>query len=577
VAFIVEERRQDDGAETVAEFGIDVWLPDGWQRVWVPSGNFEKMDWVIPEIGPSAIIYPRQSSIVRAAIQELSVRLHHGMIPRTTVFTHLGWLDLPGAERVFLHAAGALGTNGPVDQIDVALPGDLSRYELPSLTDEDDLRVDIRASLGLLDLAPDRIMVPLLAGVYRAPLGDVNLSLFLVGRTGVFKSELAAVCQQHYGRGLDASHLPANWSSTANSLEELAFAAKDVLLVVDDFVPQGSQREVGEYHGKAERLFRAVANHSGRQRMTADATLRPPRPPRGLVLATGEDLPRGHSLRSRIVAVEVRPEDVDLERLTQAQSDAAAGLNSRAMAGFVRWLAPRRVDAEKVLADINSLRPDFQREGSHGRTADQAVQLFWSWTMFLQYAFEAGAITEIEHDELLFRGYDALQGLVGSQVELHTEANVVDQFVELLSGAITSGHAHLAGFDGSAPPGNERALGWRDEGPDGEYRAKGDRVGWFDGTHLYLLPAVAMKAAEGVAGRSGESLVVSQQTLGKRMAERGILLSREASRETLKVRKMLEGRRQPVWDVDPIVFGVGGDPDDTAVQTLTVDKSGVVP
>jgi hypothetical protein len=86
-----------------------------------------------------------------------------------------------------------------------------------------------------------------------------------------------------------------------------------------------------------------------------------------------------------------------------------------------------------------------------------------------------------------------------------------------------------------------------------------------------------MKAAEGVAGRSGESLVVSQQTLGKRMAERGILLSREASRETLKVRKMLEGRRQPVWDVDPIVFGVGGDPDDTAVQTLTVDKSGVVP
>ena len=34
------------------------------------------------------------------------------------------------------------------------------------------------------------------------------------------------------------------WSSTANSLEALAFHAKDALLVIDDFAPQGSGTDV---------------------------------------------------------------------------------------------------------------------------------------------------------------------------------------------------------------------------------------------------------------------------------------------------------------------------------------------
>ena len=44
---------------------------------------------------------------------------------------------------------------------------------------------------------------------------------------GTFKTELAALAQQHYGAGLDARHLPGSWSSMGNSLEALAFAAKD--------------------------------------------------------------------------------------------------------------------------------------------------------------------------------------------------------------------------------------------------------------------------------------------------------------------------------------------------------------
>ena len=61
------------------------------------------------------------------------------------------------------------------------------------------------------------------------------------------------------------------------------------------------------YHKEADRLFRGQGNHAGRQRMRADGSLRPAKPPRGLILSTGEDVPRGQSLRARLLVLEVSP------------------------------------------------------------------------------------------------------------------------------------------------------------------------------------------------------------------------------------------------------------------------------
>jgi hypothetical protein len=71
--------------------------------------------------------------------------------------------------------------------------------------------------------------------------GEVDFSLFFTGRSGTFKTALPALCQQHFGAEMDARRLPGNFASTANALEELAFLAKDALLVVDDFVPTGGR------------------------------------------------------------------------------------------------------------------------------------------------------------------------------------------------------------------------------------------------------------------------------------------------------------------------------------------------
>jgi hypothetical protein len=267
-ARIVEEVLHDDGAEQTLSLALEGSLADSraLARTEASAAEFAAMNWVIAAWGSRAVISAGMGckDHLRAAIQHLS-----GEPPRRTVYQHTGWRELAGSW-IYVHAGGALGADGPGHGIDVSLPTPLAGYALPAPPDGEPLREAVRASLHVLGLAPDRITVPLLAAVYRSALDSTDMTVHLTGPTGTGKTELAALAQQHYGAGMDARHLPGSWSSTGNSLEGLAFAAKDALLVVDDFAPGGSIYDVSRYHREADRLLRAQGNRSGRGRMRPD-------------------------------------------------------------------------------------------------------------------------------------------------------------------------------------------------------------------------------------------------------------------------------------------------------------------
>jgi hypothetical protein len=432
---------------------------------------------------------------------------------------------------------------------------------LPAVTD---LAAAVRASLGLLDLN-----VTIAAATWRAPLIEfcpVAYSAFTAGPTGCLKSASWGVAQAHWGAYWDGVRFAANWSGTVNSIEKIAFLAKDALLVVDDFAPSGARRAVTELHEKAERLLRAAGNLAGRSRMNADTSLRHTYWPRGQIASSGEDVPGGHSLRARMAIEQFGPNDIDSQRLKVLQDAARGGVLAQAMAGFVQWLA--RLADGGVIVDDGELRQlgEHLRQrqtklrglitGEHRRTPDTTAALALGVDIFLAFAVQVGAIDKAESDARFASAWQKLLVGAAAQGVEQREEDPVHVFIEAIPAVLASGIGHVASRDGIAPE-EAHALGWRrmstrydnDDGEgrytesSSEWRASGDLIGWVDGDDLMLLPDAAIRAANALLRGQGATIVLKRNTLGKRLREAGWLTSMDQGTFTKLVAIGAERRR----------------------------------
>ena len=547
-ARIVRDVAEDDGAEVRRNFEMEAFLNGRRESFPVPSAHFAGMGWATEHLGASAILYPGfgAKDHARAAVQMLS-----GDVPTDRVYAHTGWREVNG-EWVYLHAGGAIGQVGQVENIRTELSGALGERVLPDPPEGEELVRAIQASLRILDLAPEGLTFPMLASVYRALLGDTDFGLHLSGPTGEGKSEVAALCQQHYGVGLDARNL-SSWESTENAIEGQAFQAKDQIMVLDDFAPTGSSYDVQRWHKKADRVLRAKGNASGRGRMNSNLTLRPDKPPRALIFSTGEDVPRGQSLRARLLVFELAPGELRWEKLTSCQRDAANGLYAAAVSGYVRWLAARynETTASLLREERAALREAAAKAAQHRRTPVIIADLALGLRYLLHFAHEAGAVSTMQAERLWEQGWQALGEAAADQQGHQAAGEPTSRFRELLSAAVASGRAHVADPEGDRPQ-NSDAWGWRvatvgsGDFEREEWRPQGERVGWIEDEDLYLEPDAAYAAVQKQGRDSGDSLSVAERTLRKRLHERGLLLSIEDSRSTLAVRRTLGGRRRRV-------------------------------
>ena len=473
-------------------------------RFCIPAAQFSGMSWVVEHLGARALVMPGLSlkDHARAAIQLLS-----GAMPRR--------------QNLYPYRLAKNGTRlgvspcwrgdwaaGCMPGIEVVLGKSLARYALTLPGSADEARHAVQASLGLVGLGLDQVIFPVYCAIWRAALGHVDHGVHLVGQTGAGKTALAALAQQHYGPAMDAEGLPASWSSTGNALEGLAFLAKDALLTIDDFCPAGTQADIQRYYKDADRVFRAQGNTSGRQRMRPDGTLRPDKPPRGLILSTGEDIPPGQSLRARCLILEV-PAPLLRDHtgaFAACQAAARTGEYARAMAGFLHWLAPKYDIIQQAMPqDLALLRQQVSVDG-HLRTPGIVAQLALGLQTFLAYAAECGAVTDGQHDALWQRGWAALCDVAGQQAVQQTQEDEVQRFLSALAGALTAGDAHAAdahrpGAPCAWPEWGGAAKSAHSDNNSGSqrttttWRAQGRCIGWVDGDDsiLTLRPPIAWR------------------------------------------------------------------------------------
>jgi hypothetical protein len=506
----------------------------------VPAEEFSALEWVAQRWGTDAILNagPGIRDHARAAIHYLSTN-----IDREMIFGHTGWIELDGA-MVYLHAGGAIGAARGPDNLRVELDATLQRYSLPTPPTGAALRSAVQASLRWLELATYRITVPLLAGVYRSVIQPAEVSLFLAGQTGTFKSETAALLLQHFGTEWRRAHL-IGFNSTANALGRLRFLAKDVLLVIDDFAPNGSLTDAQRDQRRLDDLTRSQGNGSGRQRLNANCELRDALPPRGSLLLTGEDTGRMASANARMLILHIEPGDVVAEQLSLAQQAAGSGQFALAMAGFIQWLAPtHRERLAGWSAEMQSLRAGLTGAG-HARTATNLAELLAAWYLLIEFAQHVGAIPADQVEDYRERGQLALLEAAHRHDGEIQAVDPIDRFLELVSTALRTGRAHLTDPLGSAPPTAER-WGWRKDHDWEPIRAEG-KIGVIVDEHLYLDPQATFAVMQRLAQEQSNPFHLALETLGRRLRERELLASTPDVLGRATVRKRFGGQQSNYW------------------------------
>jgi hypothetical protein len=485
VAEIKEEVVLDDGADPQRAFLIEgrldtkAMLPE--TRVAV--ARFPSMNWVGESWGRRAIVNAGNSTKdhLRVAIQKLSPNARDRYI-----FTHTGWRKI-GSRWIYLSGS----TTGNSD-FEVDLGTELMRYRMPTIVG--DHVSAMKLSLSLLKVAPLRIMAPLFAACFRAPLCGAypqDLSIWLEGRTGSLKSSLAALLLNHFGE-FNRVTLPGNWESTANQLERRAFLLKDSLFVIDEYVPTGLNRR--EIETKASRILRGQGNLSGRNRLKSDLSERPAFYPRGIIISTGEEHPPGQSLLARTIVIELSRDDIDIDLLTGLQQQA--GRFAHAMAGYIDWLTPQMDNLPALLKEtFLGTRAKATTGNEHLRIPEAAAHLWLGVHSALTYAQEIGAVGSKEADKILDDCWVAFIQIGKDQTVLVEEEQPVRRFLSVLYTMVTQGRAII----------RDKAEAIPDPKPGVDF------IGWSDPDYLYLLPEATFQAVARFCHDTGDHLPRSER------------------------------------------------------------------
>lgn len=411
-------------------------------------------------------------------------------------------------------------------------------------------------------MAPKTITLPLLSITYLSPLCDPlrkagiepGFLLWLYGMSGTLKSTLAALCLSHFG-DFDNKHLPASFRDSMASMEKRLFAAKDSLIVVDDFHPASDTNEARKMEGIAQLLLRAYGDRVGRGRANPNTSLKPDYPPRGMAVATGEQLPSGLSSMARLFVLEIKKGDVDLPALTTAQ--ATQDKLSRAMTGYIMWLAPQLDTLPGELkSTFQQLRAAAMTEEQHLRVPEAVAWLYLGWAFFLDFARSTGAITEAQLREFSEEGWKVLIDLAAAQEQRIIAERPVTKFITLLQEMFSQHAIYVKGVDGGQPP-NAEAFGWELDLVEGEKNFYPGRtatfLGWSDGAFLYLLPEATYKEVARFSSSQGAMFPVKPQTLWKHLEAEGLIeveRDRDRTYRTVRPPKKVQGAPLRVLKLD---------------------------
>lgn len=507
VAHITDDFLKDDGQEQRRFLRIagKTWNNQELVPVDVDAGKFLGMNWMLEQWGTRVGLRPGNTikDHVRAAIETESsiIRTRH-------IYTHTGWLERNGGDRVFLTEGGAIGDSSIIVQQDDRLRG----YNIPQPVI--DAAKAFNGSLEFLSVADESITIPLWASMYLAPLSSAlnpAFTMWCVGPSGSFKSTISALALCHFGY-FNYKQLPGSWDATGNRLEYLLFLAKDVPLIIDDWAPGADLSNQHQLEQKVSRLVHNVGNRQGRGRMAGSGVAQKDYMPRGLLISSGEQLPGGHSDTARYFPVAFSRELVNMEQLSLEQRNTDT--YRAAMYYYLSWLREAWQDLvpdmTRHLQVFRDKARDAQPDGIHSRLPEEVAALYIGFLSGLNAAVHYGAMDQVQADELASRGWEVLIRISAEQAKLIEEERPAEKFIEGLRTLLGSRIAIIRDRNSlieEIPPG-QTLIGWTDENrPE----------------FLYLNAGMAYKVVHQYYAQSGRPFTFNATAVYKDLERQGYL------------------------------------------------------
>jgi len=344
-----------------------------------PHINFGMGDRVIPGRGH----IPRYSELMQMQFESMQPIVK---------YTHTGWnVSEDNKKRVFLNGGYSITKDGLTDKYSVELDSCFDHFCFFKV-DEPDEECLRAVWNGFRQVLPGSKAIPLLAYVFMTPLNEMLrgigrepcFSLYIVGRTGSYKSSVAKLLLNFFGKFSYSDPAPCSFNDTPGSMEKKLAVGADIPLLVDDRRPSQS-RDRAQFETAEKYLSSAIGDRAARGRLNADGSAKTPYIPRANAIVTAEEAFQniGSSSTARAVTVEFEKDTVDFQAMYELQQKADSV--NRTMQLYIQWVIQHFDNIKEACpGQLEKYRKEFADEG-HARLATAFSQLLLGYRMFLLF------------------------------------------------------------------------------------------------------------------------------------------------------------------------------------------------
>lgn len=365
----------------------------------------------IDELGPK--YYYEKGAI---ALIEKILRLMAKYAPDNHNYEYSGWST--DGENIYIFNGNPLGG----DKWDTYKAKDTCMYALDMLSVAPHSLTIPLLSVALLSLVHSRLM----------DQGDYFKGVICItALTQSFKTTLASLFFD-FRNGREAT---TNFEATTTAIVRSIGNNRDAVAIVDDYKPGVSRTESNTMVSKLSKIVRMASDNSGGIQKAGTGNSTTANVAQGLVAVTAEPFQlEVQSTLARLLVLEMKRKDVDVEKLTYFQDNHQRYRDF--IQGFICYIASKGVDEycrkliNRFRNERNALRDKLTDKDMpvDNRTFDMCTWLWLSFSGFLDYALNLGAITQEQFESYSNESQTVFTSIIEHQAERVAELGPIRQF-----------------------------------------------------------------------------------------------------------------------------------------------------